>query len=171
MSDIISFSGKTRLLPPAASEFLGGASTEGCGMPADGARGSPIALAVVTFDPGDPSLNNATDEPRAQPAGQAGRDRWPTSCCRASAWPGSSLGVVLIVWGWQVGAVQSARPHWWLRLLLLPLACSSCSAVALAALPQPTSWPLVSGLGGATGDMMLEHAGRLAGPSRPRSCR
>ena len=53
MSDIISFSGKTRLLPPAAKEFIKRRFAEVLGIFLM-ATGLAYCLAVVTFNPGDP---------------------------------------------------------------------------------------------------------------------
>ena len=151
MSDIISFSGKTRLLPPAAKEFIKRRLAEVLGILLM-AAGLAYCLAVVTFNPGDPSLNKASDEPVRNLLGKWGAVIGDF-VLQSVGLAGLAIGVVLIAWGW-----QAVRDNWrgrtWLRLALLPLAVLML-AVTLAALPHLSGWPLVSGMGGATGDMML----------------
>jgi hypothetical protein len=151
MSDIISFSGKTRLLPPAAKEFIKRRLAEVLGILLM-AGGLAYCLAVVTFNPADPSLNKASDEPVRNLLGKWGAITGDF-VLQSVGLAGLAIGVVLIAWGW-----QAVRDNWrgrtWLRLALLPLAVLML-AVTLAALPHLSGWPLVSGMGGATGDMML----------------
>jgi S-DNA-T family DNA segregation ATPase FtsK/SpoIIIE len=156
MSDIISFSGKSRLLPPAAQEFIKRRFAELLGVVLM-AAGLAYCLAVVTFNPGDPSLNKASGEPVRNLLGPWGAITGDF-VLQSVGLAGLAVGVVLIAWGWQA-VRDSWRGRAWLRLALLPLAVLML-AVTLAALPHLSGWPLVSGLGGATGDMML---GFLAG--------
>jgi hypothetical protein len=47
------------------------------------AAGLAYCLAVITFNPGDPSLNKASDEPVRNLLGKRAQSS-ATSCCRAS---------------------------------------------------------------------------------------
>jgi S-DNA-T family DNA segregation ATPase FtsK/SpoIIIE len=111
-----------------------------------------LLVACLSFDPRDPSLNQAVTRPIAN----------------LLAWPGAvaadlllqNLGLAaalpplfLAGWGWRLLREQRLE-RWWLRLLLLPVAVLAVAA-ALAALIRPDGWPLASGLGGALGELVL----------------
>jgi len=151
MVDIASLTGRVRWLPAAAKEFLRRRLAEIVGIVLM-AAGLAFCLAVMTYNPGDPSLNKASDEPVRNLLGKAGAIVGDF-VLQSVGLAGLTIGVVLIAWGW-----QAVRDNWpgrtWLRLALLPLAVLTL-AITLAALPRLSGWPLMGGLGGATGDMLL----------------
>ena len=151
MANITSLTGKVRWLPPAAKEFLRRRFAEILGIVLM-AAGLAFCLAVMTYNPGDPSLNQASDGPVRNLLGNAGAIVGDV-VLQSVGLAGLAIGVVLIAWGW-----QAVRDHWrgrtWLRLALLPLAVLTL-AITLAALPRLSGWPLMGGMGGVTGDMLL----------------
>ena len=151
MVNITSLTGKVRWLPPAAKEFLRRRFAEILGI-ALMAAGLAFCLAVMTYNPGDPSLNQASDGPVRNLLGNAGAIVGDL-VLQSVGLAGLAISVVLIAWGW-----QAVRDHWrgrtWLRLALLPLAVLTL-ATTLAALPRLSGWPLMGGMGGVTGDMLL----------------
>jgi DNA segregation ATPase FtsK/SpoIIIE, S-DNA-T family len=163
MSDFANQIGRMTLLPPGARDFLRRRLSEAGGF-------CLIALGVVhwaalmSFHRTDPSLNNATDSRALNLLGEPGAILADLAL-QSLGLAGFVLSVVLIVWGWRTLRLQR-QGRWWLRLLLLPFVLVM-TAVALAALPKPMSWPLAAGLGGATGAMIIEILGRLtsAGPA------
>jgi len=142
---------QTRLLPSGTGDFfrkrlieLGGAVLMLLGL--------LIALACVSFDAGDPSLNRA--------AANAPRNLLGLPGAYTADLLLQSLGLVallpplvLVAWGWQA-LRRHLLAHGWLRLALLPLALLLL-CVAGATLLVPASWPLPAvGLGGALGDLL-----------------
>jgi len=161
MSDFTNQIGRMTLLPAGARDFLRRRLIEagGCTLIA---LGVAYWAALMSFHRTDPSLNNATDSRALNLLGRPGAILADLAL-QSLGLAGFVLSVVLIVWGWRVMRLQR-RGRWWLRLLLLPFVLV-LTAVALAALPKPTNWPLASGLGGATGAMIMDMLGRLTGAS------
>ena len=118
---------------------------------------------LATWSVHDPSLNNAT---RAMPRNVLGS--WGAVVADLAI---QSLGLASIIlflplaaWGWHlVFRTMPVRRR--VRLLAWP--CSVILlAAALAALPQPKSWPLPNGLGGIFGDFFMAGA-HVIGPFLP----
>ena len=161
MSDFANQIGRMTLLPPGARDFLRRRLIEaaGCSLIA---LGLVYWAALMSFHRTDPSLNNATDSRVLNLLGRPGAILADLAL-QSLGLAGFVLSVVLIVWGWRVMRLRR-QGRWWLRLLLLPFVLVM-TAVALAALPKPTNWPLASGLGGATGAMIMEMLGRITDAS------
>jgi S-DNA-T family DNA segregation ATPase FtsK/SpoIIIE len=113
----------------------------------------------------DPSFNNAT---RAAPRNLLGH--WGAVVADLTI---QSIGLASIIlflplaaWGWHIvfRTVPNRRRF---RLLSWPAAVMLLSA-ALAALPQPKSWPLPNGLGGIFGDFFMA-AAHIIGPFFPEA--
>ncbi len=118
---------------------------------------------LVTWSVHDPSLNNAT---RIAPKNLLGS--WGAVVADLSF---QSIGLASIIlflplgaWGWHLlfGEAPDRRK---MRLLAWP-ASVLVLAAALAALPQPKSWPLPNGLGGILGDFIMA-AAHVIGPFLP----
>jgi S-DNA-T family DNA segregation ATPase FtsK/SpoIIIE len=157
MSDFTNQIGRMTLLPPGARDFLRRRLIEagGCVLIA---LGVVYWAALMSFHRTDPSLNNATDARALNLLGRPGAILADLAL-QSLGLAAFILSIVFIVWGWRVMRLQR-QGRWWLRLLLLPFVLVM-TAVALAALPKPTNWPLASGLGGATGAMIMDMLGRL----------
>ena len=118
---------------------------------------------LATWSVHDPSLNNAT---RAMPRNVLGS--WGAVVADLAI---QSLGLASIIlflplaaWGWHL-VFRTAPARRRMRLLAWP--CSVILlAAALAALPQPKSWPLPNGLGGIFGDFFMAGA-HVIGPFLP----
>ncbi len=120
---------------------------------------------LVTWSVHDPSLNNAT---RIAPKNLLGN--WGAVVADLSF---QSIGLASIIlflplgaWGWHLlfGEAPDRRKT---RLLAWP-ASVLVLAAALAALPQPKSWPLPNGLGGILGDFIMA-AAHIIGPLLPEA--
>ncbi len=151
------------LLPQSMREFLRRRLIEAGGCLLIG-LGVAHFVALMSFHRTDPSLNNATDAAALNLLGRPGAILADLEL-QSLGFAAFLLSVVLVVWGWRVLRLHR-QAHWWIRLLLVPFVLVS-AAVLLAALPEPTDWPLASGLGGATGAMMLERLGTVAGLGPP----
>ncbi|MGE0119364.1 MAG: DNA translocase FtsK [Dongiaceae bacterium] len=163
MSDMTTQIGRITLLPAGARDFLrrrligaGGCLLMGLG--------AAHFVALMSFHRTDPSLNNATDSPPLNLLGRPGA-MLADVALQSLGLAAFVLSLVLIVWGWRVMRLYR-QGRWWIRLLLVPFGLVGV-AVLLAALPRPLDWPLASGLGGATGAIVLERLAALAGLSRP----
>ncbi len=118
---------------------------------------------LATWSVHDPSLNNAT---RAAPRNVLGN--WGAVVADLAI---QSLGLASIIlflplaaWGWHL-VFRTVPKRRRLRLLAWPAAVILLAA-ALAALPQPRSWPLPNGLGGIFGDFFMAGA-HVIGPFLP----
>lgn len=110
-------------------------------------------LALVSYQPGDPSLNTATD---------AAVQNWLAA-------PGAifadamlqALGLaaiipVLVVAAWGARVIRAETFSWlWLRTVSVP-ATALLIAVGLSGFSQPTNWTLPAGLGGFSGRILLD---------------
>ena len=119
---------------------------------------------LATWSVHDPSLNNAT---RAAPRNLLGG--WGAVVADLTM---QSLGLAAIIlflplaaWGWHL-FFHTTPNRRRLRLLAWP-ASVILLAAALAALPQPKSWPLPNGLGGIFGDFFMAGA-HVIGPFLPQ---
>src|ERR1700687_4589974 len=118
---------------------------------------------LATWSVHDPSLNNAT---RAAPRNVLGN--WGAVVADLAI---QSMGLASIIlflplpaWGWHL-VFRTVPKRRRLRLLAWPAAVILLAA-ALAALPQPKSWPLPNGLGGIFGDFFMAGA-HVIGPFLP----
>ncbi|MGH6805157.1 MAG: DNA translocase FtsK 4TM domain-containing protein [Methyloceanibacter sp.] len=118
---------------------------------------------LATWSVHDPSLNNAT---RAAPRNVLGG--WGAVVADLTI---QSLGLASIIlflplaaWGWHL-VFRTTPNRRRLRFLAWPAAVILLAA-ALAALPQPKSWPLPNGLGGIFGDFFMAGA-HVIGPFLP----
>ena len=138
-------------LPESARLYLRRRAAEitGLALILTAALGATLLLSYV---PGDPSLNAAGSGSAANLLGPAGAliaDIMVQTIGLVSAVPVLLFGI----WGWRV---LTHRPleRLALRIALLPLALIA-GCLALAVLPVPESWPLMAGLGGAIGALAL----------------
>ncbi len=139
--------------PAAVSEWMRGLGRRTLGLLLL-AVAAFLALALVGFDPSDPSFNQASNAEISNPAGGSGAvaaDLLLQTFGKAS-W---LLPLVGCFWGGRL--VANRRLAWpWLPLMALPLALLSASAF-LAGLSEPgvEAWPFRVGLGGIVGDFEL----------------
>ncbi len=144
-----------RLLPAGTGAFLRRRALELLGILLICAA-LLLAAACLTYSAADPSLNNAAPGEAANLLGLAGASAADLGL-QSLGFAVFPLILLLLSWGWRLlrdGGLRRAG----LRLALLPIALLSIAA-ALAALPDPQTWPLASGLGGFAGDLLL---GKLA---------
>jgi S-DNA-T family DNA segregation ATPase FtsK/SpoIIIE len=119
-----------------------------------------LLLAILSYNPGDPSLNLATDRAPTNLVGHAGAIA-ADLVLQSLGLAGFMLVLVPAAWGWQILRHRRAG-LWWLRLLLLPAAVLAL-AMALAAIGPSASWFLPVGFGGFAGDFLLPRAAGILG--------
>ncbi len=145
---------KPTFLPPGVVAFLRRRMIELAGG-ALAAVAVLFGVALVSFDPADPSLNTATAHAAINLAGPAGAIVADLALQSLGAAAGLVVAV-LLAWAWRLVS-HHGLTRLWLRAALLPLGLAAAAA-ALAALPSPESWPLATGLGGAMGMVIFERA-------------
>ena len=152
--------GSRTLLPDVASRYLRRRAEEIAGVTLV-ALAAALAVALVGFDVGDPSLNTAGAAVArvANPLGLPGAI--VADVLLQSLGVASALLVLLpAIWGWRMLRHESiGRPA--LRIGLLPPTLA-LATLAAAAAPVPPTWPLRAGLGGFLGQLILEPAARVA---------
>ena len=147
-----------RLLPENLSRGLKARFSEFAGI-ALFAAATGLGLALVSYAPGDPSLNVETDVPVRNLLGLPGALVADLSI----QWLGITAGLLPLLlgaWGWRLFSHRGLR-LWWLNLLLAAITLA-LGAGAVNGFVVPDGWPLRSGLGGM--------AGALVGPGVEALC-
>ena len=121
-----------------------------------------LALALISYNHGDPSWNHAVDALPSNILGRAGASL-SDLLLQSFGLAAALLPVVLLYWS--VRLLLGRGLTWlWLRLLLL-LPALLLMALTLAVLPAPHSWPAVAGLGGFAGTLLAGAAEHYAVPA------
>jgi S-DNA-T family DNA segregation ATPase FtsK/SpoIIIE len=148
-----------KFLPSGSGDFLRRRAIEASAVLL-GLFALALVLVLLTYNPGDPSLNRAVDAPAANLLGRLG--------AIAADLLIQSLGLtaflvpaVFLAWAWRL-LRQHAVPRWWVRLSTLPAALLLIS-LALASLPPPASWLPETTLGGSVGRLLIGRITSLTG--------
>ena len=121
--------------------------------------GLALSIAILGHDSSDPSMNHAVAREAANPLGLSGA--WVSDLLLQSIGAAAILpGIVLMVWGWRIGAHRTMG-RTWIRLSALPLMLL-LATIALAAAGTPDAWPVKIGLGGITGSVLSADLAGLA---------
>ncbi len=149
-----------RIASPALKALIGHRSAEFGGISL-GMAGIAVLIALVTYDPLDPSLNTATTRHAANLAGQGGA-MLSDLLLQGFGLAGALPGLAMLAWAWRIASHRGVGSMAF-RLACL-LAALPLLAAVLASLPaaQSLGWPATSGLGGAVG-LLLSHVGLDAG--------
>jgi len=142
------------ILPAGAKRFIVGGLMQVTGF-AIAAAALLAALALFSYAPSDPSLNNASDAAVGNllgPWGAITADLLIQVFGLAGYVPLIGFGV----WGTRLLARRPIASAYW-RALALVLA-GIAAAVSLSALPSLAQWPLATGMGGVTGQLVFSRA-------------
>jgi S-DNA-T family DNA segregation ATPase FtsK/SpoIIIE len=123
-----------------------------------------ILLALVSYNPGDPSFDTSSTAPTRNFAGSAGA-ALADLLLQGFGVAGFIPPLILLAWGYRLGA-RGAVGHLKMRVVLgglsMPLVAAAL-AMGLAIIPGPgLSWPVPAGIGGAAGNILaglVTHAG------------
>ncbi len=143
---------RPRFLPEGSGDFMRRRLIEGIGLILL-AFALAALIALLTFNPLDPSPNHATDGPVTNLLGRPGAN------IVGFLLPILGLSCFLVTpilagWAWRLFRDHQLS-HWWLRLGAL-VAGIILFAAGLAALPQPDGWLVENaGLGGILGGIIL----------------
>ena len=136
-------------LPAGAADFFRRRLTEAVGLVLF-AVAAWLAVAILSYTPGDPSLNSAGNGEIGNFLGSGGAmaaDLALQTFGLASLVP----VVVLIAWGWRK-VTKRGVSAWGLKLAFL-LAAMFLLAAGLNILSTPENWPLMTRLGGVAGGL------------------
>ncbi len=139
-------------LPQAASQFLRRRSIQLAGLTVLAVAGL-LALALISYNPADPSLNTANSNSIANSAGLLGAytaDLLLQAVGAASA----MLIAILAGWAWALLRCRGVR-FFWLRATLTPFGIV-LAAAGFASLTAPLGWPVEAGLGGGGGAVIAQ---------------
>jgi len=122
-----------------------------------------LLLALVTYNPADPSFDTASGASTTNLAGPPGA-LLADLLLQGFGVAGCIPPLVLLAWAYRLGArggVGRVKTRFVLGGLAMPLAATAL-ALALAVIPGPqTAWPVPAGLGGAVGGIvagLISHA-------------
>ncbi|NQU61135.1 MAG: DNA translocase FtsK, partial [Rhodospirillales bacterium] len=144
-------------LPAGANAFLKRRLAEALGL---GFFASALLLltSILSYTPGDPSLNSAGGATVGNFLGA------PGAIAADLALQGFGFAALLPVlalmaWGWRT-ATKRGVSVWGVRVILL-LAAMVLLAAGLSAFPVPKNWPLVAPLGGVSGALIFDRLSAL----------
>jgi S-DNA-T family DNA segregation ATPase FtsK/SpoIIIE len=152
--------GRTTLLPSGTRDFFKkrGIELAGCAL---AVLAFSLLIACLTYNPQDPSLNDATGGPVSNPLGPFGS--YSADVMMQSLGMAALLApLVIFAWGWRLLRERQLPSRWWWRLAAFP-AGLILLAMALESLPRPATWPLDNKLGGFVGDLVLYNLGDFFG--------
>ncbi len=118
--------------------------------------GLAIILALITYNPADPSFDTASFGPTTNLAGPAGA-AFADIALQGFGLAGFIPSIMLLAWGYQLGTRNRiTRPK--LRVVLagltMPLAAAALSLAVTVIPGPPVTWPVPAGLGGAGGALL-----------------
>ncbi len=142
---------KLTFLPQGTGQFARRRLSEITGL-GFGLAAIGLFAALATYDPGDPSINTAV---RAIPHNWMGiPGAWIADLMIQSMGLASWFIVpVFTAWAWRLMAHRGLG-RVWLRVTATP-GTLLLATIGFSALPKLTGWPLGTGLGGVTGDILL----------------
>jgi S-DNA-T family DNA segregation ATPase FtsK/SpoIIIE len=141
------------LASPAIKALIRRRLTELAGL-ALGLAAIALLLALLSYDPRDPSLDTASGAVPHNLAGPVGA--WAADLLLQGFGLAAALpGLAMLAWAWQVGSqLGLARPG--LRIIGVAVAMPAVAAVlgAITLQAGPFAWPVAAGLGGAIGALI-----------------
>ena len=145
-----SASSRRRLLPSGTGSFLRRRLIE---LSAIGVAliACVLFLACLTYNPVDPSLNQASSDAPRNLLGLPGA-MVADLLIQSVGLAAFLIGPILVAWSWRLFR-EHRWPRWWLRLICMPIALF-CAATFLASLPAPSGWLSETTLGGALGALV-----------------
>jgi len=148
--------GGGRLASPAIMALLRQRTARLGGL-ALGLLGLTLLVALLSYDPRDPSFDTATTRHAANLAGPVGA-LLADLLLQGFGLAGALPGVAMLAWAWRIASyrgIGGVTVRLAAMLAALPVLAAALAAVPL---PQGVAWPTVAGLGGAIGAQL----GRLA---------
>ncbi len=142
-------------LPEAASRFLRRRAVQLAGLAVLAVAGV-LALALISYAPGDPSFNTANSSTIANLAGLPGAYA-ADLLLQAVGAAAALLVAILAAWAWALISCRGMRLLW-LRLALCPLSIV-LAAAGFATLAPPIAWPVEAGFGGGGGAVIAAPLG------------
>ncbi len=143
-----------RIASPALRALMSRRSAELGGLLL-GLLGLAILVALISYDPRDPSLNTATSRRVGNIAGPGGAVL-ADILLQGFGLAGALPGVTMLAWSWRIVS-HGGLGSFALRLAAL-LGAMPLLAAVLGSFPPPVAhWPVVAGLGGSIGQLIASH--------------
>ncbi|MFL5252639.1 MAG: DNA translocase FtsK 4TM domain-containing protein [Rhodopila sp.] len=149
-----------RIVSPAASALMSRRTAELGGLLL-GLLALAILVALVTYDPRDPSLNTATSRRVTNLAGPGGAVL-ADILLQGFGLAGVLPGLTVLGWAWRI--VSDGRLSAFALRLAALLGAMPLLAAVLGSFPPPHGhWPVVAGLGGSIGQLIARQGLALGG--------
>ncbi|GGB48790.1 DNA translocase FtsK [Tistrella bauzanensis] len=120
-----------------------------------------LILALASYDPTDPSLNNTSEFPLVNNLLGLSGAYFADMSLQALGLGALMLPLVMLGWSWRLMRGRGL-PMLWLNLTILPVALVTTAGLA-AAFGRPEGWPLESGLGGVVGMLLYARLTAIIG--------
>ncbi|MEN2976983.1 DNA translocase FtsK [Tistrella bauzanensis] len=120
-----------------------------------------LILALASYDPTDPSLNNTSEFPLVNNLLGLSGAYFADMSLQALGLGAVMLPLVMLGWSWRLMRGRGL-PMLWLNLTILPVALVTTAGLA-AAFGRPEGWPLESGLGGVVGMLLYARLTAIIG--------
>ncbi len=120
-----------------------------------------LAVALLSYAPQDPTLNNATAAAPRNMLGLPGA-YMADIILQTTGLAGGVFVLCFLAWGWRI-ATHQGLPWPLLHLALLPPSVA-LTAAFLAAWPVPEGWPVHAGMGGVMGHVLLSSGAEMLRP-------
>jgi S-DNA-T family DNA segregation ATPase FtsK/SpoIIIE len=144
--------GSGRLASPAMIALVRQRSARLGGL-ALGVLGLTLLLALLSYDPRDPSFDTATTQHATNIAGPVGA-ALADLLLQGFGLAGVLPGLAMLAWAWRIASYRGIGSLA-LRLMATLTALPVLAAVfAVLPLPHEAAWPTVAGLGGAIGSLL-----------------
>jgi S-DNA-T family DNA segregation ATPase FtsK/SpoIIIE len=143
-----------RFASPAIRALIGRRIAEIAGV-ALAMAGIGICVALITYNPRDPSLNTATSQHATNLAGPVG-SVVADFLLQGFGLAGVLPALAMLVWAWRI-ASRAGIGNPWLRVLFTAIATPSLAIVFTVAASH-LEWPTGAGLGGAGGRLLTTTA-------------
>ncbi len=158
MTRTLNTAGSGFLLPPGTLEALRRRLLEAGGLGLFLVAAALLA-ALLSYAPGDPSFNSATDSAAHNLLGRPGAYAADV-LLQTFGIVGGLPALVLVFWGWKLFSKRNVSSPW-LRLGMLGAAMIQLG-MAASAVAVPDAWPLLAGFGGIVGGLLLERLNAFA---------
>ncbi len=119
-----------------------------------GLLGLAILVALATYDPRDPSLNTATTRHVSNMAG-AGGAVLADILLQGFGIFGALPGIALLTWCWRIASHRGLGSFGGRLAALLAGMPLLAAAISVVPVPHGTPWPVMAGLGGSIGQIIL----------------
>ena len=144
----------TAILPASARTFLSDRMSEFCGV-ALALVATFLLVAVISYQPGDPSLNSATNLAPANLLGHSGATI-ADILVQSFGYAAYLFIIGLLAWSWRIIRKQRLSLVGWRGVALI--IATVTAGIGLSSLPVADDWPLPTHMGGVVGTLIHDRS-------------